>query len=292
MANTDQLLSIDSFGEMLKTLRRRAGLTMRALGRETDYSESLISKLEGGRRLPDPVIVKTQFVDALGLREEPELARRLVELALKARDHHEPQAPAVATQESPYTNIQPSLTTFIDRKDEVGQVLSALAGNRLVTLAGAGGVGKTRLALEVGGAALADYAAGVWLVELAPIQAGQDVPQAVAAAFQLREQPDRASLDMLLAYLRDKQLLLVLDNCEHLADACALLVSALLGACRGLRILTTSREPLRMPGEHVLRVPSLTTPDPANLPPWRAWAITAPSRCSSGRPQPSPPISP
>src|SRR5205823_80982 len=107
---------------------------------------------------------------------------------------------------------------------------------------------------------------GVWLVELAALADPSLVPEAVAAVLGVREGPGRPLLDALVAHLRPRGLLLVLDNCEHLVDACAALCETLLGRCPDLRILATSREPLRLGGEVVWRVPSLPAPDPERLP--------------------------
>jgi predicted ATPase/DNA-binding CsgD family transcriptional regulator len=137
----------------------------------------------------------------------------------------------------------------------------------LLTLTGAGGCGKTCLALNVARGVLDMYPDGVWLVELAPLSDPALVDNAVAAVLGVREGAGQSLRDGLLTFLRPRALLLVLDNCEHLVEACARLSDALLGACPELRILATSREPLRMQGEVAWRVPSLTGPDPQRLPP-------------------------
>ena len=135
-----------------------------------------------------------------------------------------------------------------------------LAGARLVTLTGAGGIGKTRLALQAAAGLLADYPDGVWLVELAPLSDPALVPQAVATALGVRETPGEPLLASLIAALQAKQLLLLLDNCEHLVAACAALADALLRVCPQLAILATSREALGIAGERAWRVPGLTQP--------------------------------
>ena len=133
---------------------------------------------------------------------------------------------------------------------------------RLVTLVGPGGVGKTRLALRVAGDLIEAYADGLWLVELAPVSDPLLVSQAVAAALAVREQPGRALTATLADALRSRALMLVLDNCEHLVDACAQLCDALLGACPRLRVLATSRQPLGVSGETVSAVAPLDLPEP------------------------------
>jgi predicted ATPase len=129
-----------------------------------------------------------------------------------------------------------------------------------VALTGPGGSGKTRLALQVAGRALEDSPAGAWFVDLAPLADGALVPRAVLAALGVRARPGQAHLATLTAHLRDRPLLLVLDNCEHLLEACAGLVEDLLRACPRLRVLATSRAPLGVPGEAPYRVPPLDVP--------------------------------
>src|SRR5439155_14934879 len=131
----------------------------------------------------------------------------------------------------------------------------------------AGGCGKTRLMLQIATDVLGEFPDGVWLVELAPLSDPSLVPQAVASALGLREGPGRPLLDTLLAVLRPRTLLLVLDSCEHLTDACAHLAETLLPACPGPPILATSRERLHIPGEVSWRVRSLAAPDPRRPPP-------------------------
>ena len=138
-----------------------------------------------------------------------------------------------------------------------------MGGNRLVTLTGAGGAGKTRLGVEVANQVAGNYAEGVWYVDLAPITDPAVVPVTVARALGLPDQPGRSTIDTLLRFVHDRQLLVVLDNCEHLLDACAELVAALLGGAPGLTLLATSREPIGVPGEATWRVPSLSVSDEA-----------------------------
>jgi predicted ATPase/DNA-binding CsgD family transcriptional regulator len=174
--------------------------------------------------------------------------------------------PPVPLEPRPATTLPAALTSFVGRERELAEVGGLLGRTRLLTLTGAGGVGKTRLALEAARAASEGYSDGVWLVELASLTDPALVPRSVAAALALREQPDRPILDILLTALATRRLLLVLDNCEHLLDACAALADALLRACPDLRILTSSREPLGIAGETIWRVPSLALPDPARPP--------------------------
>jgi predicted ATPase len=131
---------------------------------------------------------------------------------------------------------------------------------RLLTLTGAGGCGKTRLALEVARELIGAYPDGVWLVELAPLSEGALAVQAVAAALGVQEQPDRSLTDTLVNHLRAKRTLLVMDNCEHLLDAVARLADTFLNSCPHLRVLATSRESLNVEGELNWLVPSLSVP--------------------------------
>ncbi len=170
------------------------------------------------------------------------------------------------TQPGPKHNLPSQLTHFIGREQEIAQVKKRLAEWRLVTLTGSGGVGKTRLALQVAEDILEDYPNGVWFVDFAPLSDPALVAQQVAVTLGLREEPNRPILDSLASFLCARQILLVPDNCEHLLEACARLVDTLLRACPRLKILTTSREPLGVAGEAIFRVPSLPFPDPDRLP--------------------------
>jgi predicted ATPase/DNA-binding SARP family transcriptional activator/DNA-binding CsgD family transcriptional regulator len=159
-------------------------------------------------------------------------------------------------------NLPIPLTSFVGREKEVAAVEQLLGATRLLTLTGTGGCGKTRLMLEAARDLAAAYPDGAWLVELAPLVEEALVPQAVARVVGVREQPGRPLTNTLVDHLRDKELLLILDNCEHLVDACARLVETLLDSCSGLRFLATSREVLGASGEVSWRVPPLSGPGP------------------------------
>jgi predicted ATPase/class 3 adenylate cyclase len=165
-----------------------------------------------------------------------------------------------------HNNLPVQLTSFVGRERELAEVQRLLAAARLVTLVGIGGTGKTRLSLQAAAEALDDFPDGVWQVELAALGDEALVPQAVASAVGVREEPGRPLLDTLLDFLRPKRLLLLLDNCEHLLAACAALASDLLRECPEVRILATSQVALDLPEERVWAVPSLGVPDPARLP--------------------------
>ena len=158
-------------------------------------------------------------------------------------------------------NLPPARTSFVGRGSEKLVLKRLLAMTRLLTLTGAGGCGKTRLALEVARDLVGAYPEGAWLVDLAPLSKAELVPQAVAQALGVREQPARPLLETLKDALRSRKLLLVMDNCEHLVEAVDGLADALLDSCPGLRVLATSRETLNTAGEVAWVVPSLTVPD-------------------------------
>jgi predicted ATPase/DNA-binding CsgD family transcriptional regulator len=157
-------------------------------------------------------------------------------------------------------NLTAAITSFVGRRREIGQVRAFLAASRLVTLTGAGGVGKTRLAVEAAGAARRAFAGGVWFVDLAPVADGARVAAAVATALAVRDQSTRPALERLMEQLAARQTLIVLDNCEHVLDAAAAFADALLRGAPGVRVLVTSRQRLGIDGEQVFAVPPLSVP--------------------------------
>jgi predicted ATPase/DNA-binding SARP family transcriptional activator len=176
-----------------------------------------------------------------------------------------PESERLKESVSPRTNLPVPLTSFIGREKEVEEIIRSLGKNRLVTLAGSGGVGKTRLAIEAANRLLRKFKGGVWWVELAGLTDKTLVSQALAKALGLREIPNQSLNETLTNFLSSKQILLVLDNCEHLITACAQLADTFLSACPNLKILATSREALELTGEDVWHVPSLTLPDPGHI---------------------------
>jgi predicted ATPase len=160
------------------------------------------------------------------------------------------------------SGLPADVSSFVGRDRELAELRSLLAGTRLLTLSGTGGAGKTRLALELAREAESSYADGAALVELAAVAVPRLVPDGVAAALDVRALPGRTPTETLADFLGPRTALLVVDNCEHVLGASATLVDVLLRAAPGLTILTTSREPLRVPSEVVFRVPSLAIPDP------------------------------
>jgi predicted ATPase/class 3 adenylate cyclase len=199
--------------------------------------------------------------------------------AHRLRDLHRPEhifqviAPGLTVEFPPLrsldalpNNLPRQLTSFVGREREIAEIKHLLANSTLLTIVGAGGAGKTRLALQVAADVLEEFADGVWQVELAPLVDPAQVAPAVASALSVRPEPGRALGETLADYLQPKHTLLILDNCEHLVDACATLASELLRVCPHLRILCTSREALGVAGEVAWRIPSLSLPDPRQLP--------------------------
>jgi class 3 adenylate cyclase len=155
------------------------------------------------------------------------------------------------------------LTSFVGRIDTTNEIARLMGVNRLVTLTGAGGVGKTRLAVHIATERAAEFGDGAWYVDLASTTDPDMVPVTTARALGLPDQPGRSTMDTLLAFIRDRHILVVLDNCEHLLDACVALCVSVLGAAPRLTVLATSREPLGVTGEATWRVPSLSLTDEA-----------------------------
>ena len=168
--------------------------------------------------------------------------------------------PLQSLNETP-NNLPVRLSRFIGRGKEVHQVKERLEKYRLVTLVGSGGIGKTRLSIQVSSELLPAYSDGVWLIELAPLTDPALVARTVCTALDLTQQGNIPPLEALISYLHTRKILLVLDNCEHLIEACAQLAEALLLACPNLGMIASSREALGIDGEHAYRVPSLSLPE-------------------------------
>ncbi|MFI9384994.1 BTAD domain-containing putative transcriptional regulator [Kutzneria sp. NPDC052558] len=195
---------------------------------------------------------RSTLVEQLGV--EPGARLRRLESAILAEEPvHEPpvSVPVVVS------GLPAEVTSFIGREEELAKLGGMFAGGRLVTLVGTGGVGKSRLALRSAGQLAASVQGGVRLVELAGLSDRALVPHTMAEALGVRDQSGRSPLDVLVDVLRDQDVLIVLDNCEHLLDACADFVAALLRGCPRLLMLVTSRQPLGVEGEQVLIVPPM-----------------------------------
>ncbi len=256
-----------SIGELVRTRRRAAGITQEELAERAGLSPRSISEVErGGAHLPrrDTVALLARALNLAGSERasfealiEHHRRGRLSGQRERAGAGHSSYA-TVRVAAGPTHNLPRSLTSFVGRERELAELTRLLPIRALLTLVGAGGIGKTRLARELAAGQADAYGDGVWLVELAGVADPAELPRAIAAAVGL-EPPARAAgvPAALIAHLEPKQVLLVLDNCEHLVEACAELAARLLRACPRLRILATSREPLSIAGEGVWRVPPL-----------------------------------
>jgi predicted ATPase/transcriptional regulator with XRE-family HTH domain len=258
-----------SFGERLRRLRERAGLTQEALAERAGLTTNAIGVLERGeRRRPYPHTVRA-LADALGLQG----SERDALFAAAAGREKAPRAeaassgapalaanpPSVAPPQLP--QLPPQLTSLVGRDAEAATVEQLLRrpAVRLLTLLGPGGVGKTRLAIEVAGACAAQFADGVAFVPLAPLDSPELVVATIVRTLGLQEASGTAPLDTLTRWLRERHFLLLLDNFEHVLDA-AIAVGELLGACPRLHVLVTSREALHLRGEQEYPVPPLAFP--------------------------------
>lgn len=240
------------------------GPTINRTGRLRDLAHGGQTVLSG---ITDELVADCLPADAwltdLGAHPVRDLARpqRVVQLCHPELGNEFP--PLRTSSSVAAHNLPAQLTSFVGRQAEIVSLRAALTVNRLVTLTGTGGVGKTRLAVQVGAAMADEFSDGVWYVDLAPITAAEVVPVTVARALGLPDHPGRSTIDTLHRFLRDRHLLVVLDNCEHLLDACAALLIELLGAATRLSVLTTSREPVNVSGEVTWQVPSLSLADEA-----------------------------
>ena len=245
-----------SFGTWLRQRRRMLDLTQKALADQVGCAEITVRQMEADALKPSKGL-------ALILLEKLNVPSGEHEAWLRfARGLSEfPDNSADSFESKPLTNLPATLSTFIGRKKERDEVIKFLKNNRLVTLTGAGGIGKTRLSIQAASGLLNDYPNGAWLVDLAPLSDPALVPTTVLTTLGLIEQASRSPASVLIDFLRNKRVLLILDNCEHLIQACAQLAETSLHACPDLHILATSREALNIDGEKVYLVPSLTTPD-------------------------------
>ncbi len=261
----DAELALGRHHDLVPELRR---LTDEQPMRERLWGQLILALYRCGRQseaLRAYSELRRLLAEELGIDPSPEL-RRLEDDVLQQRSSLDvpsaPVAPVQARGLRAPNNLPAQLTSFVGREDDLSEIQRLCAGARLVTLVGAGGVGKTRLAQEVAAQLLDDHPGGVFLVELAPLSDGRALGQQVLGALGLAEEDHRPAAETITAHIAERRMLIVLDNCEHLVDACASLVEQLLSETPALRILATSRELLRVSVETVWRVPSLATPPP------------------------------
>lgn len=255
-----------TFGDLLRQLRRRAGLTQGELAALVGFSVAQISRLEQNERLPDLSVLAEKFAPALALQEEPRLAQRLLELAAAARGERPPVAIQVTRTVQTIvheevlesdSHLPAPPTTLIGREQEVATISKRLldAPGRLLTLVGPPGVGKTRLALEVAAKVQELFAQGVHFIPLATATALEHVAEAFVNGLHL-EASQKPARERLIEFLRRKALLLIVDNFEQVMDAATLLAD-LLAECPQVRMVVTSREPLHLRAEQRFKVQPL-----------------------------------
>jgi predicted ATPase/transcriptional regulator with XRE-family HTH domain len=257
----DRASSSSDFGTLLREFRIAAGLSQEALAERARISTNGISALERGyRRWPQRETVAL-LARALTLDDEQRgrfeaVAARSGQVRPSGRSlgHRRPMDRGGASA------LPIALTSFVGREAELAEIAALARAHRLVTLTGSGGVGKTQTVLHVG-TALADAdSSAVCFVDFAPVGDSSLVAAAIALAIGVQEAPARPLIETLIGFFKDRSLLLILDNCEHVVTEAASVVASLLAGCPLLRILATSREPLRAAGERVYRLPSLTVP--------------------------------
>lgn len=253
------MFSDRSFGEWLRRQRREMDFTRDEMATRVGCSAITLRKLEAEERRPSRQMAE-RLAQALQIPGEnwPAFVRfaRGDPFAFPA-DTQPAHAPSSKTWRFTWPN---PLTSFVGRKQDLARLTSILATTRLITLTGVGGVGKTRLALEFIELVQKGFPDGVWWVDLAPLAQSELVPRSVANVLGVKEEVGQPVVDTLIEAWREKTAWIVLDNCEHLIQACAQLTEALLRGCRNLKILATSREVLGLTGEVIFAVPPLSTP--------------------------------
>jgi predicted ATPase/transcriptional regulator with XRE-family HTH domain len=248
------------FAALLKRFRVKAGLSQQALADRALVSVQAVSALERGYRKAPYRKTLDRLVDALGLSER---ARDALEIAARRA-----RGSAVAEQQATRVhNLPRQLTSFVGRDEVVNEIAGFVTTAPLVSIVGTGGVGKTRAAIEVGAQLLNQFTDGVWFVQLAPLNDPELVTHALAAALGVQESPRRSLLSTLISYLERKQLLIILDNCEHVIAQTRGVAGSVLRDCPNVSVLVTSREPLTIAGESVYWMPPLAFPSQEGIPP-------------------------
>jgi predicted ATPase/DNA-binding XRE family transcriptional regulator len=259
MQEAERSSGAPDFGKLLRHFRLAAGLSQEALAERAHMSAFAISALERGHRRKPQSKTLALLADALALDSEQRAQFETAARSAPPRLGAVTVGPWAGETALVANNLPRQVTPLIGRDDELTKIESLVRTHALTTLVGAGGIGKTRLALRVGEALLEGSGDGVWLVELAAFNESATV-QAIASTFGLGEQQGRSLPDVVLDYLQLRRLVLILDNCEHVIDEAARVVDAILQRAPNIRMLATSREALHVGGEHVYRVPALAVP--------------------------------
>jgi predicted ATPase/transcriptional regulator with XRE-family HTH domain len=262
------MLTEISFGEWLKHQRMGRGLSREQLANQIGCAAITLRKIESEERRPSEQIVR-RLAEILNIPSNER--KNFISFSrgdwTKAPSAHPDETPWQNATQPPFTNLRVSLTSFIGRDKEVADVREYVSNpdTRLVTLVGPPGIGKTRLSLAVARESIPEFNDGVFFVELAPLEDPNLVALAIAQALGFVETHDRFPSEQLMEEIGDKHILVILDNVEHVLDTTAIVVSDLLSACPCLKILTTSREAIRSPGEWLYPVPALNIPTPTEL---------------------------
>lgn len=245
----DQRRDNDFYGP---AVNRAARISSAAHGGQVLLSGAVAERVRGV--LPPGAGLRELGLVRLKDLSSPERVFQLTHPSLRA------DFPALRSLESTPNNLPQQLNSFVGREREMAEVRELLRKHRLVTLLAMGGVGKSRLSIQLGAEILDDFPDGVWLVELAPVADAADVPQAVATVLGVKEEPGGGVLESLGRFVRDRRLLLILDNCEHVVTGAASLTKRLLQAAPGITVLASSRDALQIAGECVYHLPTLAVP--------------------------------
>jgi len=235
-------------------VNRTARIMSVAHGGQTLVSQAVVDEV--GTRLPEPIGLRDLGSVRLKDLSSPEHVYQLVHPDLRA------DFPALRSLEATPNNLPEQLTSFIGRERELEEATQLMKGSRLLTLLGMGGLGKTRLSLQIAADMLDSYPDGIWFLDLAPIRDPSFVAHEAAQVLAVREEPGKPLTHTLCAHLKSRKALLIFDNCEHIVSACASLANAILRAAPDIRIIASSREALRVPGEQVYPVLPLALPEP------------------------------